>query len=33
VNGRFAIPTAPGFGITLSKDAEKRMEISAVSLG
>ncbi|WP_255467550.1 hypothetical protein [Roseomonas sp. HF4] len=33
VNGRFAIPTEPGFGITLNKDAEKRMEIAAVSLG
>ncbi len=32
VNGRFAVPTAPGFGMTLSKEVEKRMEISAVSL-
>ncbi|WP_043754144.1 mandelate racemase/muconate lactonizing enzyme family protein [Methylobacterium nodulans] len=32
VNGHLAVPTAPGFGMTLRKDAEKRMEISEVSL-
>jgi galactonate dehydratase len=32
MNGRLAVPTAPGFGMALRKDAEKRMEIAAVSL-
>lgn len=32
VNGRLAVPTAPGFGMTLRKDAEAHMEIRAVSL-
>lgn len=32
VNGRLAVPTTPGFGITLRKDAEARMAIAAVSL-
>ncbi|HAV1629619.1 TPA: mandelate racemase/muconate lactonizing enzyme family protein [Enterobacter hormaechei subsp. steigerwaltii] len=27
VNGRFAVPTAPGFGMTLRKEAEDRMTI------
>ncbi|WP_407256997.1 mandelate racemase/muconate lactonizing enzyme family protein [Klebsiella quasipneumoniae] len=27
VNGRFAVPTAPGFGMTLRKEAEDRMII------
>lgn len=32
VNGRLAVPTHPGFGMTLRKDAEQRMEMAAVSL-
>jgi L-alanine-DL-glutamate epimerase-like enolase superfamily enzyme len=32
VKGRLAIPTAPGFGMTLSKEAEKRMIKSEVSV-
>src|SRR4051794_24379238 len=31
VNGRLAVPTKPGFGMTLRKDAEKRREIAAVT--
>lgn len=33
VNGRLAVPTQPGFGMTLSKDAEKRMIKTEVKLG
>jgi L-alanine-DL-glutamate epimerase-like enolase superfamily enzyme len=32
VNGKIAVPTAPGFGMTLSKEAEKRMEIVGITL-
>jgi L-alanine-DL-glutamate epimerase-like enolase superfamily enzyme len=32
VNGSLAVSTAPGFGMTLREDAEKRMEIAEVSL-
>jgi galactonate dehydratase len=32
VNGRLVIPTAPGFGMTLREDAERRMEKSEVGL-
>ncbi|MBP0623357.1 mandelate racemase/muconate lactonizing enzyme family protein [Cupriavidus consociatus] len=32
VDGRITVPTAPGFGMTLSKDAEKRMEKAEVVL-
>lgn len=31
VNERLAIPTVPGFGMTLREDAEKRMDIAKVS--
>lgn len=31
-NGRFAVPVRPGFGMTLSADAEKRMTKNAVSI-
>lgn len=32
VNGKFSIPTAPGFGMTLNKDAEACMQKASVSL-
>jgi galactonate dehydratase len=32
VEGRLSVPTKPGFGMTLRADAERRMEITSVSL-
>ncbi|EMZ4017089.1 mandelate racemase/muconate lactonizing enzyme family protein, partial [Salmonella enterica] len=30
VNGKIAVPVTPGFGMTLRKDAEKRMNIVTI---
>lgn len=32
-NGKLAVPTGPGFGMTLTRDAEKRMIVDEVRLG
>lgn len=32
-DGRFTVPTAPGLGMTLAPDAERRMDITCVALG